>query len=203
MPAVAKQAPAPTMQELLESLKSEFNQKIASQLQRMRQAVGKFLLSAQEMLDERYYKALAIWLKEKHRINLSEQRVCVRVANGEMSEEQAVLIPPSIAQFIATENLPDPNGEYLIYSPDQGAPIRKRFRLFSKMERKVNLSVHGIKPLAEAVPVTKHKPFETAVSSGYRVEGPFLVLIVNSLSKEVRHRITAEFVKQVSAAMKD
>lgn len=184
----------------LDTFKTKFQNHILPQWQSFKSKLGQFLLEAQNELTDTYYKTLRLWLKDHHHIAYSMQDVAIRVAKGEMTDEQASLIPASIAKNISVQNMPIPDQEYEIYSPDVGGVIKKKFRDFSPAEKKVNVTSHGIR--IEENPTEGHKPFIRAKASSFRIEKDELIVVMNSIKKEVSLPITSELITAITSCQK-
>lgn len=187
----------------LNSLKQTFADNLGMKWRDLLDKTGEFLLQAKDKLNFVLFKALKAWLKQEYNISESQQDVCIRVARGEISQELANFLPPSLAKNIATENLPDLDKEYVIYSPEEGGPITKKARNFTKQEKKINIGPHGIKDLSTIEGPEEIKPFARAFAKSYRIEEQHLILVVPSIQKEVAYRITKALVNEIAVAVKN
>ena len=190
----------PTQTATLTEFQARFEKSILPKWRSVKSQLGHFLIEAETNLSEPFYKSLRLWLKTQHHIAYSLQVVCMRVAKGEMTDEQASLIPASIAKNIPVDKMPDPDKEYKIYSPDAGGVVRKKFRDFSPSDKKVNLTNHGIR--IETIPAKAHKPFVKTKASSFRVDRRELILLVNSTNTEVHIPITVELIDALTSCRK-
>lgn len=186
------------VQKKLESLKTEFDS-IGSKWRSLRVETGRFLLKAKEQLGDTGLRMLMKWIKKVYKITEVEQKVCIRMATGELPSEIADFGPASIMSKIETQNLPDLDQEYEIYSPSAGGVIKKKPRHWDREEKRINLGVHGVKSIDESFKFNE-KPVLTAIAASHRIEKDTLVLFVPSLNKEVKYLITPKLVADVTKA---
>ncbi|KKK92429.1 hypothetical protein LCGC14_2703020 [marine sediment metagenome] len=179
----------------LEELKEQFANIIAPQWKKLQSEIGEFLITAELDLGHILFRNLQTWIKSEHSIPISTQEVCVQIAKGEIEPEVAAVIPHSVAKHISKGNMPKLEDSYTIYSPDLGKPVTKKFKNFTKEERKLNIGPHGIRSISESR--IEPKPFQTARASSYRVEDGQLIVIVNSLRKEITLSITPKLEEDI------
>ena len=183
---------------LVQSLQEEFAT-IGQRWGDLKRDTGAFLTKAKTLCSESQFKFLQQWVKKQYRISLAQQMVCMRIHNEDIPDIVVELIPPSTLQKIAPQNIPEPNKMYDIISPDDGGPVRKRFRDMTVSEVRVNVGPHGIRDLRDGdAEITK--PLVSCRATHYRVEGKELVIFVKSLNKEVRLSITSKLKDDIRNA---
>ncbi len=182
----------------LEDLKEQFASQIGPKWRELQSEIGEFFITAQDQLGHILFRNLQTWIKSEYNIPISTQEVCIQKAKGEIEPEVAAVIPHSIAKHISKNNMPLMDESYMIYSPDLGKPVTKKFRDFTREERKLNVGPHGIKSIGESR--IEPKPFQTARASSYRIEDDSLIIVVNSLRKEITLPINPKLVKDIRSA---
>lgn len=189
---------AKTPTNLVKQLQEEFAP-IGSRWEELKRDTGAFFTKAKTLCSESQFKFLQQWVKKHHRITLAQQLVCMRIHNENIPDIVVEKIPPSTLQKIAPQNIPDPNKEYDIISPDDGGPVRKCFKDMTVAEVRVNIGPHGIRDLRDGdAEITK--PLVSCRATHYRVEDKELVIFVRSLNKEVRLQITDKLKDDVAKA---
>lgn len=194
--------PATNFGSIIDEKKRFFSQNIAPQWKTLRRATGEFLASVLQETNEFYLNVVKNWIKNQYRIPIVEQNVCMDVANGRIPEHLVDRIPASILSKIETENIPSNEKLYKIYSPNTGGPVEKKFSDFTPEEVKASITIHGINTIDDPVDIQPVRPVKTAYANSYRIEGEYLVLIVPSMDKEIRIKITRSIVEEMNAALK-
>lgn len=184
-----------TQQDPLFDFKERFKP-IRDKWRQLRLKTGQILLDAKNSLGG-LFKIFRKWVSTEIGINESDQKVCMRIALGEVSPEVAARLPSSKLCKIHNDNMPKMDTIYRIYSPTTGKIMEKKFRDFDHQELRECVSVHGVTDASEMV-VDKEKPYATCIAQGYRVENGYLILTVQSIRKDVRIRLSTDLAASVS-----
>lgn len=176
----------------IDDFKRYFEKNLAPTVRQTRLEVGRFLVEAKNVLNQQLCCILKVWIKEKYGLPLTWLKVSERMATGEISKELADFVSSSVLQHISVDNLPDLDRRYTIFSPDVGTPVTKRFRDFTRKEIRFNVGQHGVKSLESRT--SSSRPLDHARASGFRISGSSLIVIVNSLRKEIEVPITDELI---------
>lgn len=175
---------------VLAKFQKKFQESLVPSLRGFREELGELLVEARDEMSSTQFRMFGKWLSHNYQISDSAQQVAIRVAAGEVDPRVAERIPPSILKNVPTENVPQWEEEFNIYSPDAGGPVTKPFSDFSDTEIKhVADTKTGVMTIDDMTHPDRSKGFKTAVAKDYRVEDGNLVLVVNSMKLEVRIKI--------------
>ena len=185
---------------ILKILQEEFVE-IAFQWAKIRKKTGEHLIKAMEALNTSGFKSHQKWLENNFRFPKCDQNICMKVAQGLITEEQARWLPASTACKIDPENFPKLDEEYAIYSVLDGRIVKKRAIDFTKEDKRINVSTQGILSAAEAKRANENnKPLLTALAKEHRIENTMLVLYVPSIKKEIKYKITQRLIDDINSA---
>lgn len=177
---------------------NEFNDTIGERWDAFKQQLGVYLLKYEAILSQPMFHQLKKWISHKHRISIVQQTVSMRLAKGELDERLLKVIPASTLAATPIHCIPDPDRQYQIYSPDVGAPVKKRVTEMSKAEIASCVTIRGISTIDKPLKLTEPSPRQCAFAKFVRVEKDHIVSMMGDL--EIRIKLTDQLRKAVAGS---
>lgn len=173
----------------------EFVRTVGEDWECFKRSLGEFLAKYQAKMSPPMFHQLKKWISTKHRISISQQTVSLRLVKGEIDERLLRYIPAATLAATSADCMPNPDTTYHIYSPDAGAPVRKKLSEMSRTELSACVTNRGISTVNAPLKLSMPNPREIAMAKFVRVENNNVIAMMGDL--EIHIKITEELKKLV------